>query len=134
AEHLQQVAREAGSSLDPESARLLAFRAQGGMRDALGLLEQVISFTNGEIKPDDVWQALGAIDKTSLVNLANALHSRDIGSAMRLFEQFGAMGIDYRQLLSDLLELLRQSLLEALNARPKTQTSLQVQDANAIMQ
>jgi DNA polymerase-3 subunit gamma/tau len=133
AEHLQQVAQQAGASLDPESARLLAFRAQGGMRDALGLLEQVISYTNGEIQPDDVWQALGAIDKTSLIDLANALHSRDIGLTLRLFDQFGAMGIDYRQLLSDLLELLRQSLLEALNARPRAKTALRIQDASAIM-
>lgn len=134
AEHLQEIAQKAGASLDLESAQLLSFRAEGGMRDALGLLEQVISFTNGEIQAQDVWHALGSIDKTSLIELANALNARDIGEALRLFDEFGASGLDYRQLLADLLELLRDALLQASGARPKAKRGLDLDGTDEIMQ
>ncbi len=134
AQHLQQVAQEVGASLDSESANLLAFRAQGGMRDALGLLEQVISFTDGgKIQPQDVWLALGSIDKSSLVKLADALNARDIGEVLRLFDEFGASGLDYRQLLTDLLEMLRDGLLRASGARPKAKRGLDNYGTDAIM-
>lgn len=118
--HLQEIAAQSGAALDSESARLLAFRAQGGMRDALGLLEQVISYSGPEIHQEQVWQALGTIDKDSLVSLANSLHSRDIGSVLTLLDEFGNMGADYRQLLSDLLELLRDKLLQVSQAKKQS--------------
>lgn len=115
--HLQAVAQQVGTELEEGAARLLAFRAQGGMRDALGLLEQVIAYSGGKISQEQVWQALGTIDKSRLVELINAFGSKDIGAVLRLIEEFGSMGVDYRQLLSDMLEVLRDSLLQISGAR-----------------
>lgn len=115
--HLQDVAAQSGAALDREAAQLLAFRAQGGMRDALGLLEQVMAFAGNEIHQEQVWQALGTIDKSRMADLAKALHSREIGKVLTLLNEFGSMGVDYRQLLTDLLEFLRECLLQATGAR-----------------
>ncbi len=120
AAHLQAIAQQAGARLDPEAADILAFRAQGGMRDAIGLLEQVIAYAQGDINPEQVWQALGTVDKSRLAELANSLAARDIGAVLKLLDEFGNMGLDYRQLLSDLLELLRERLLQVTGARRKT--------------
>lgn len=120
AAHLQEIAQQAGAHLDPDAANILAFRAQGGMRDAIGLLEQVIAYAQGDIDPEQVWQALGTVDKARLAELANSMASRDIGSVLKLLDEFGNMGLDYRQLLSDLLELLRERLLQVTGARRTT--------------
>jgi DNA polymerase-3 subunit gamma/tau len=117
ARHLIEVAQGSGAELDADAARLLAFRAQGGMRDALGLLEQVISFSEGTISEEQVWGALGTIDKGRLVQLANALNAGEIGPVLALLDEYGGMGVDYRQLLADLLELLRDQLLLVSGAK-----------------
>lgn len=117
ADHLQKVAEQSGVEIDSDAAYLLAFRAQGGMRDALSLLEQVIAFSGNFITTEQVWQALGTIDKSRLIELANALNSKKIGAVLTLLEEFGSMGVDYRQLLSDLLEVLRENLLRLTGVR-----------------
>ena len=123
ASHLIDVAEQSGAVLGLEAASLLAFRAQGGMRDALGLLEQVISFSSGEIHEDQVWGALGTIDKARLIQLANTLNSGKIGDVLGLLEEYGSMGVDYRQLLADLLELLRDHLMLVSGAKNGYPTS-----------
>lgn len=123
AAHLQTIAQQTGVNLNEEAAGILAFRAQGGMRDGIGLLEQVIAFAQGDITPAQVWQALGTVDKTRLVELANSMAARDVGAVLTLLDEFGNMGLDYRQLLTDLLELLREQLLQVSGARPRTKLS-----------
>lgn len=123
AAHLQSIAQQTGVNLNEEAAGILAFRAQGGMRDAIGLLEQVIAFAQGDIGPEHVWQSLGTVDKTRLVELANSMAARDIGAVLKLLDEFGHMGLDYRQLLLDLLELLREKLMQVSGARRQTKPS-----------
>lgn len=118
AAHLQEIALEAGTRLAPDSAQLLAFRAQGSMRDGIGLLEQVIAYSQGDIGPEQVRQALGTVDRASLAAFAGALAAAEIGSVLRLLDDFGNQGLDYRQLLTDLLEMLRERLLQVTGARP----------------
>lgn len=117
ASHLQSIAQQTGVNLNQEAASILAFRAQGGMRDAIGLLEQVIAFAQEDITPEQVWQALGTVDKARLVELVNAMAAKDIGAVLKLLDEFGNMGLDFRQLLTDLLELLREKLLQVTGAR-----------------
>lgn len=122
ARHLQEVAKQSSVILQDDAARLLAFRAQGGMRDALGLLEQVISFSDGEVNEDNVWQALGTVDRSRLVQLAQHLLKSDIRATIELLDEFGSMGLDIRQLLADFLEALRDLLLQKLGARETSST------------
>lgn len=135
AAHLQSIARQTGVNLSEEAASILAFRAQGGMRDAIGLLEQVIAFAQGDITPEQVWQSLGTVDKTRLVELVNSMAARDIGAVLKLLDEFGNMGLDFRQLLLDLLELLREKLLQVSGAMRNTKLNddLRLKTAPEIM-
>ena len=135
ADHLQEIAREGDVNLEAEAADIIAFRAQGGMRDAIGLLEQVIAFAQGSIGPQQVWQALGTVDKSRLAGLANVLAAKDIGAVLKQLDEFGGMGLDYRQLLTDLLELLREKLLQDTGARKTTELgqSIHLKDVSETM-
>lgn len=133
--HLQRIAKQVGVDLDKEAADILAFRAQGGMRDAIGLLEQVIAFSQGDIVADQVWQALGTIDRSRLVTLANGLIAKDIGRVLQVVAEFGQMGADYRQSMTDLLELLRERLLQVSGAKKqgKGSPAINLSDLGEIM-
>lgn len=125
AAHLESVAQQAGVRLDPEAAAILAFRAQGGMRDAIGLLEQAIAYSTGDIDREQVWQALGTTDKGRLLQLVESLAAKDISSVLKLLAEFGNMGMDYRQLMTDALELLRENLLRVTGVKTARLSELQ---------
>lgn len=116
AEHLADVANQNGVTLSHDAASLLAFRARGGMRDALGLLEQVIAYTDGEITADLVWEALGSVDQKSMIQLLLALGQGDTAKALTLIAEFSNQGADSTQLLTDMLEVLRGSLMASVGA------------------
>lgn len=111
AEHLIDIAAQNERRLTERAARLLAFRAQGGMRDALGMLEQVAAYDKEEIDQQQVWEVLGTVDKEQLLKFADALAAGDISAALELVARYGEMGADFHQLLTDLLELLRLKLI-----------------------
>lgn len=136
ATHLQTVAKQLGVGLEKSAADILAFRAQGGMRDAIGLLEQVVAFSQGDIAPEQVWQALGTVDKSRLIALADGLVAKDIGQVLKLVSEFGQMGVDYRQAMTDLLELLRERLLQVSGVKRtgKKDQVIKLSDLKAIME
>lgn len=111
ARYLIDVAAQNDRSLQENAAQLLAFRAQGGMRDALGMLEQVAAYCSDDIDEQQVWEALGTVDRDKLLRLIEALAAGDIKAAMELVAQYGEMGADFHQLLADLLEILRLRLV-----------------------
>lgn len=116
AAHLCQVAKSSDVSVSKAAAELVAFRAQGGMRDALGLLEQVIAYAQGEIDETQVWEALGTVDRSRLIEFINYLGAGEIKTALEMVADFSAQGVDMVQLLSDILDFLRQCLVAASGA------------------
>ena len=131
ANHLLEVAKTSSRKLAREAAELMAFRAQGAMRDALGLLEQVASYIEGDIEPKHVWEALGTVDQESLNQLVLSLKQGDIAQSLELVSQFAEMGADFHQLLADLLETLRLKLVAKEQQEEDLPTLLLLVDAVA---
>ncbi len=63
--HLAQMANREGWQLSPEGLQLIAQEAEGGMRDAQGLLDQVITFGGPEVSPPEIARILGVTDRRS---------------------------------------------------------------------
>lgn len=61
-EHLANVARKEGIEAEPEALNVIAQKADGGMRDALSIFDQVVSFTNGHITYQSVIENLNVLD------------------------------------------------------------------------
>ena len=70
--HLAWIAEQESIPIQPEALHVVAQRAQGGLRDAESLLDQ-LSLLPGPIKADAVWDLLGAVPEQELLNLAEAL-------------------------------------------------------------
>ena len=111
AAHLRRVAEAETLVLAEGVPEAIARAATGSMRDALGVLEQLASFTNGAITLEQVHSLLGMTAAAEVYALIEALLGADVGAALRAVAGVADQGADLRQFTRDLVEHLRSLLL-----------------------
>jgi DNA polymerase-3 subunit gamma/tau len=113
-EHLAKVLGNEKIEFDAPALRLVAQAADGSMRDALSLLDQLIAFGGGKVDEAGARGMLGTIDRDHVTRLARALASGDAAQLIdtaRALEEFSP---DYGQVLDDLSALLTRVALQQL--------------------
>ena len=113
---LQHVAQGEGLRLDPAAADLLARAAQGGMRDALSLLDQAMAFCGTEIRLEAVRTMLGLADGGAVRALVEHVVAGRSAEGLYLINELVESGADLRQLNSQLAELWRALVLARAGA------------------
>ncbi len=113
---LEHVAQGEGLTLEPAAADLLARAAQGGMRDALSLLDQAVAFCGDQITYVGVRAMLGLADATALRALIGHVAARRSAEGLDLINELVASGADLRQLNSQLIEEWRALMLARAGA------------------
>lgn len=110
AAHLAKVA--AGSHIDasPEALRLMAIQADGGLRDALSLLDQCSVMAN-PVTEETVRQVLGLVGREKLRQLISQIGHRDLSGALDSLNQLLEQGKEMEQILAELMEYFRALLL-----------------------
>src|SRR5215472_17079324 len=115
---LKQIATEEKANLSDASLALIVRQAEGGMRDALSLLDQVMSACGPGASDAAVAEALGAIDRTILQQMAAALVRRDAKSLLGSVEDVFMRGADLRPLAEELALELRHVLVTRATGKP----------------
>ena len=110
-EHLQALCMKEAVDIAPESLLIIAQEAGGSMRDALSLLDQVLSFSEGKITHDIVISLLGVIDREFLFDFSQAVLNGDIPEILNLLETGYENGLDLKRLYSSLVEHFRNLLV-----------------------
>lgn len=111
-ERLALYMQKEAIQIEDKALAYIARLADGGMRDALSILEQSISFYFEEmITLDKVLYLVGAVDSSILFNMINAVIAQDTKKALELCEEVNAKGRSIRQFASDLLEHSRNLLV-----------------------
>ena len=105
------VLEKAGATIDPNGLRLIARAADGGMRDALSLADQCLSFAGNTVSEQDVYDALGTVSGTTLERTAQALLNGNAADAVRALDDVIANGRDLGVFLNDLARHFRALLL-----------------------
>lgn len=113
--HLDYIAAQEGFKLTHEASELLARLADGGMRDAISLLDQCSN--SPVIDEATVLEATGLAGNRRVASLLSAIGKRDAGAALDIFASLWRDGKDPASLLSDLCALMRDVLL--LDLAPK---------------
>ncbi|ANB60026.1 DNA polymerase III subunit gamma/tau [Anoxybacteroides amylolyticum] len=108
---LRQVLDAQQVKASDEALLAIARAADGGMRDALSLLDQAISFSNEEVMLEDVLTMTGAVSSSMLATVVQAIHEKDVAKALQLVEQFMNQGKDPNRLLEDLIFYYRDLLI-----------------------
>ena len=113
--HLRAVATAEGATLSEDSLALVAREAEGSLRDAQSLLEQVLAATGpGAANDDTVRALLGAADRRLVVGVMDGILGGDAAACLRALSQLYAHGYDAQRFCRDLLEHTRH--LAALGA------------------
>ena len=110
AEHLAMVAEGSGLKADAEALRLIAIQSEGGLRDALSLLDQC-GVMSKQITTATVREVLGIVGREVLRALAEAIGRQNLPGALGKLGELLEQGKDARQVLTELMEYLRALLL-----------------------
>jgi DNA polymerase-3 subunit gamma/tau len=115
AKHLQFIASEEGVKLDDPAAWSIAKGADGGMRDAQSMLDQLVAFCGEEITETNVLEIFGFTSRETVTALTTALVKKDSPAALELIHQQAESGKELSQLLGELISCLRALLVARLD-------------------
>jgi DNA polymerase-3 subunit gamma/tau len=101
--------------IDPESRWLIAHESGGSMRDALSLLDQVMSCVDGKINFDEARDLLGVIDRKVIHDLSRKIISKDAASLLDIINDAHARGYDLKKLYAELIENFRNLLVAKIS-------------------
>jgi DNA polymerase-3 subunit gamma/tau len=113
-ERLARIAKAEGIQATDTALACIARMADGGMRDAQSIFDQMISFCGNHIDEPDVLDVYGLVSTEKLAALAAALASGDHAEIVRLVDECDAAGRDLARLLTDLQGHIRDALLDAI--------------------
>ncbi len=110
-DHLGHIAEQENISLDPLAATAIAKGAEGGMRDAQSMLDQLVAFCGEDIKEPDVLEIFGFTALETIAGLGEALINRETVAALEKIYAQSESGKDLSKLLVDLIGHLRSVLV-----------------------
>ena len=125
--NLRFICREEGIDISDASLLAIAREADGSLRDAQTLLDQVVAFGGEKVDDRSVAQLLDLIDRRLLLAVARACIEGDPAAALGAFQQAAAAGADARRLAESLLQLLRD--LVVVSIAPDREGLLEASDA-----
>ena len=111
AQRLQYVADKEGFALEDNAARLIAVHADGGLRDALSILDQCVGMASGEITPAVVEELIGLVSKDWIIKFLSALHNGDGPAVLKYIQEALSEGRDGTQIMEALTQHLRALLI-----------------------
>ena len=111
AQRLQYVADKEGFALEDNAARLIAVHADGGLRDALSILDQCVGMASGEITPAVVEDLIGLVSKEWIIKFLSALHNGDGPAVLKYIQNALSEGRDGAQIMEALTQHLRALLI-----------------------
>ena len=136
AQHLQFIAGKEKIALDPAAAHAIAKGADGGLRDAESMLDQLVAFCGDKIEEPDVLNVFGFTSEQTVANFTEKILRGETPEALELLHAEAENGKDMMKLMSDLISYLRDLLVgkvkpEALadDLNPELQKSLEAQAA-----
>lgn len=104
---LEQVIGSEGARASAEALRIIARKADGGMRDALSLLDQVLALTGGEVDPGSVREVLGLVEEERFLELFDIIHGHRHRDVFSFVEALVDEGYDLVEFYHGLVESLR---------------------------
>jgi DNA polymerase-3 subunit gamma/tau len=114
---LKQILEAEGARWTGQALDLIAEHAEGGMRDAVSLLEQVLAHSQEQITEADVRAILGLIDEEEIIRITQALKDRDTAQALKILGDIGLNGKDLFQFGRSLVLHYRNLLITGLSGK-----------------
>jgi len=108
---LSLIAKEENIKVSEEALREIAIMSDGGMRDALGMLDQALAYSDGEVTLDDIHEVNGTITNVELSNLIKCLLNEKIEEIFSKTDLYDSKGKDFVKLTEEIIIFLRNILI-----------------------
>ena len=115
--HMAWICAQEGFESSEQSLGMVAREAGGSLRDALSLLDQIMSSAQGKMTHEQVLDTLGVIDRKMIYDLAAAILAADIPAVLDLLDDIYDRGHDIKKLYADILEHFRNLLVASLGQK-----------------
>jgi len=110
-DRLRFICKKENITIDNESLHVIAHKADGALRDALGLLDQAIAFCGTDIKHDELLQALNVVSTDRLFELTQAILDNDTTAGIQIVNDLLQKGYDIQEFITSLTEHFRNLYL-----------------------
>ncbi len=110
-EHLQEIVDKESIVTDKASLQIIAQKSEGCMRDALSILDKIVSFTNGEVNYQNTLEHLNILDHDYYFKLLEALLQQDMAGGMLLYDEVNRKGFEGDLVLNGFAEFIRNILV-----------------------
>ncbi len=108
---LEEIIEKESIDIDDAAIHLICESAEGGMRDAISLLDQVVSYAEGTIGTEDVHAIRGSIREDDIARIAEAIEAADAAQAVSVLEELIEAGKETVRLLDDMIVFYRDCLM-----------------------
>jgi DNA polymerase-3 subunit gamma/tau len=129
---LLEVLTQEKTVYDEEGVKAVIALADGGMRDALSILDQVLAYSGNQLHEKDVLAIYGLASLEEKITLLQSLKSGDVSAVIAQAENFISGGIDVRRLVSDLISLLKDLLIYEKTGDPSLIEDLSEEQAQLL--
>jgi DNA polymerase-3 subunit gamma/tau len=130
---LREITAAEGVKIDDDTLMLICREAEGSMRDAQSLLDQVISYGGAEVKKEDVLTVLGIADRKVLFDLSAAIFRQDARRCLSLVDELHKLGYDLGQFCKEFLNHVRNLLVVKLEGGQSPALSLPEHEVKDLM-
>jgi DNA polymerase III subunit gamma/tau len=113
-DHLETICKEENFDIEKENLDLIARESGGCMRDALSLLDQVMTCSQGGLARDQILNVMGVIDRKLIFDMTNGILAANIPDILQVLDEMYDRGQDMKKLYSNLLEHFRNLLVVKL--------------------
>jgi DNA polymerase-3 subunit gamma/tau len=110
-EHLEEIVTIEEIKAEKAALQIIAQKSEGCMRDALSILDKIVSFTNGTLTYQNTLEHLNILDEDYYFRLLNNLLQQDLASAMLLFDEINRKGFEGDLVLNGFAEFIRNLLV-----------------------
>src|SRR5215216_2617713 len=110
-DHLQGIANKEKFKADETALQLIAQKSEGCMRDALSILDKIVSFTSGEVTYDHTVEHLNILDADYYFRLIDCMLNQDLAGAMLLYDDINKKGFEGDMVLNGFSEFVRNVLI-----------------------
>jgi DNA polymerase-3 subunit gamma/tau len=110
-EHLQEICGKEKIKADKTSLQLIAQKSEGCMRDALSILDKIVSFTNGAVNYQNTLEHLNILDADYYFKLIECMQQQDLAGAMLLYDDINRKGFEGDMVLNGFSEFIRNLLI-----------------------
>lgn len=122
-DRMKLIVDETGVACEDKALQVVARAAEGGMRDALSLLDQAISFSQEQVTVDDALTVTGAVSQNFLNRLAHSIKEKDVAAGLETLEELLFQGKDPSRFVEDFILFYRDMLL--YKAAPTLEESME---------